>query len=60
MAAAPRHIVPRFLRHLLNCMFACCSYVEFKGRTFSSKEEEQEVSKELLNWGTGAEFMCVS
>ena len=37
-----------------------CSYVDFKGRTFSSKDEEQAVSKELLNWGTHHEFMCVS
>jgi hypothetical protein len=37
-----------------------CSYVDFKSRAFSSKDEEQAVSRELLNWGTHHEFMCVS
>ena len=37
---------------------AGCSYIAFKGRTFSSKEEEQAVSRELLNWGTHHEFLC--
>lgn len=33
------------------------SYIDFKGRSFSSKEEERKASKTLLNWGTHHEFM---
>lgn len=47
-----------FMLCLIIGALSACSYVEFKGRTFSSKDEEQAVSRELLNWGTHHEFMC--
>ena len=50
--------VMMFMRGLITGALSACSYVEFKGRTFSSKDEEHAVSRELLNWGTHHEFMC--